>query len=185
MMIVTLLLASGCHRVAEGAAHTISPPEAYASFGDRIRARLLLWGIPWKVPCIDTSSGQAGAAVAATIKSDAECFRLMPIQRYRGLWRDDPEGARFCPAPAKECTQTSPGERIYFQTRDYRVLQKLQVTGARALYQVDFIGRRTEHRGLYGNGRLGDFPQEIIADRMISVKELEPPKNGPDEGTLK
>ena len=42
------------------------------------------------------------------------------------------------------------------------------------LYALDFIGRRTAHGGVNGDGPLA---QELIVDRLISIKQIEaPPK---------
>lgn len=43
------------------------------------------------------------------------------------------------------------------------------------LYAVEFIGRRTAHGYIYGDHPLA---QEVVVDRVISIKEIEaPPKN--------
>lgn len=180
--IVGLLVLSCCQQVSDAADHTISPPEAYAHFSDRFRAQLLHWGIAWKAPCVDEASG-SGPAVAVTVTPDGECFRFMPPRRFHGLWRDDPKGSRFCPGIAAECTQDSPGTKIRLEA-DYPVVE-LPRRGANALYEIDFIGRQTAHPGIYNHLQFGDYPQEIVVERMLAMKELQPPQDAASDGTLK
>jgi hypothetical protein len=99
-----------------------------------------------------------------------QCFDMQEARRFRGLWRDDFEGSRFCPAPAQECTFDTAGDRIWLDfSFSVPADQKRKAFGG--LYEIDFIGRRTAVPGRYGH--LGMFDAEIIADRMISMKEIE------------
>jgi len=43
------------------------------------------------------------------------------------------------------------------------------------LYAVDFIGRHSAERGNYSHMQVAHFDQEIVVDRVLSLKELEPP----------
>jgi hypothetical protein len=99
-----------------------------------------------------------------------ECVKFDPPQRWRGLWRDEFEGSRFCPSPAKTCGQSDLRPIVWlagFATRN------AHPDGA--LYAVDFIGRRTSYEGSYGH--LGMSDHEVLVDRMISIKVIEqPPK---------
>ena len=89
----------------------------------------------------------------------------------KGLWRDDFEGSRFCPAPAKECTFESGGEKLWLDAEDkIPGLEPRRVFGA--LYAIEFVGRRMRPGRPYGH--LGVFDGEISVDRLVSLRELEP-----------
>jgi len=96
-----------------------------------------------------------------------ECFEMMPSQRWSGLWRNDLEGAVFCPdAPGKPVTKCPAAvPAIWFGPDGY------EPDGG--LYRVEFIGRRTVHAGKFG--AYGAFPFEVVLDRMISKKLVERP----------
>jgi hypothetical protein len=103
------------------------------------------------------------------------CYRLTDPERWRGLWRNDFEGSRFCAAPGKRCSHDRPGERIWleysFGLTDTKPRQwKIQPGG---LYEVDFIGRRTAVKGKYGH--MGGSDHLLLVDRMISIREVEAP----------
>lgn len=170
LLIVGLLLASGCRQASDAANALLSPPDAYSHLSDRLIARMMFWGIPWGLPCLRT----ANRSDVALHVPDDQCYKLMPPKRYQGLWRDDPEGARFCPAPAASCTQQSSGERIRFEPREYGVVE-LPIRGGRALYRVDFIGRHTAKQGNYSHMQVAHFDQEVVVDRLLSLAELQPP----------
>ena len=101
------------------------------------------------------------------------CYRMTPPERWRGLWRNEFEGSRFCPAPARECSHDTTGERILleysFGVTDTRPRKSKVPFGG--LYDVDFVGRRTAVKGHYSSL----YDHDLIVDRMISVKEVEPP----------
>jgi hypothetical protein len=103
------------------------------------------------------------------------CYRLTQPQRWHGSWRNDFEGSRFCPAPATQCSHDTPGEKISLQysfgiTDTSPSEWKVPPGG---LYEVEFIGRRTAVKGHYGH--MGASDHAMIVDRMISVREVEPP----------
>ena len=137
------------------------PPEAYRSPIDQQIARTGK-GIPGRpYPC-SYSHIENGQEVIESQPTEL-CVKMQPQQRWRGLWRDDFEGSRFCPAPARECTHDSPGEQIW-----------LSETPGRpdgGLYRVEFIGRKTMYKGPYGH--MGVFDQEITIDRPISIELIE------------
>lgn len=156
-----LLIATGCAKKAEQAATIVSPPVAYAHFGDRFNAQLLLWGLGWRLPCWKDNA----------MVPDDQCYRFQSPRRYKGLWRDQAEGSRFCPAPAKECLLDSPGTKIRMQAD--KPIPQLKERGPALLYQVDFIGRLTAHRGVYNHLQFGNFEQEVFVERIISIEPLE------------
>jgi hypothetical protein len=167
ILLIAGLLLGGCQRISEPAAQIVSPPAAYAHFGDRVAARMLRWGIPWKLPCTEKSKGNA-----ATLLLDDQCYKFLPPKRYQGLWRDDAEGPRFCPAPARECTKDSPGSKIRFEAVFPTV--RVPKRGFGALYRVDVIARQTAHRGIYNHLQPENYEEEIFVDRMIAMEVIKP-----------
>jgi hypothetical protein len=103
-----------------------------------------------------------------SFKDPEECFEKLPPAHWRGLWRNDPEISYFCPAPATKCPEGTERDRISIDFQSHRP----NITSWNGLYQVDFIGRRTARGGFragYG------ARQDMIVDRLISMKEIEPP----------
>ena len=115
-----------------------------------------------------------------------QCYKFDAPQQMRGLWRNDFEGSRLCPAPASACFYGSPGDKIWFDysfgLTDTRPRKwKVQPGG---LYAVDFIGRATKYRGRYGH--MGAFDRLVVVDRIIAMREVEaPPKPAEQDETLK
>jgi hypothetical protein len=112
-------------------------------------------------------------------KRTEDCFEMMPQQRWTGLWRNNYEGSDFCPAPARECPDGKPGDFAWLTLPD-PMAKALQGRGG--LYALDFIGRRTLHPGRFGS--YGSYAHEMIVDRIISMKEVEPMfAENADDGT--
>lgn len=108
-----------------------------------------------------------------------QCYKMDAPRHWSGLWRDEFEGSRFCPGPATECSFDSPGEKIWFEysfgmTQSRPAERKVPPGG---LYLVDFVGRRSTYRGQYGH--MGGSDRFITVNRMISIKEIEPPPPPP------
>jgi hypothetical protein len=99
-----------------------------------------------------------------------ECIKWTPPQRWRGLWRDEFEGSRFCPAPATECGLDTPGDVIWLDVQ--RVMKRGREPSG-ALYAVQLVGRRTAAKGHYGH--MGGFDHELMVDRFVSIKKVGPP----------
>jgi hypothetical protein len=97
-----------------------------------------------------------------------ECYEMTKPARWHGLWRDDFEGSRFCPSPARTCPTA--GDWIWLTIETPKSMPE---QGSGALYEVDFIGRRTANKGEFGHVGAGDY--EMIVDRLNSIKMLEPP----------
>lgn len=136
------------------------PPEAYLDPVDRQIARTGV-GVPGRPsPCARTTT-ENGIKIVVGSPTD-QCVKMLPQQRWRGLWRNDFEGSQFCPEPATECRLDSPGERIWLSERPDK-------RGDGKLYHVDFVGRKTMYKGHYGH--MGVFDHEIIMDRMIIYGE--------------
>ena len=61
-------------------------------------------------------------------------------------------------------------------------LPEERLEGRGGLYAVSFVGRRTLYPGLHGHLRLSDH--EVIVDRFIAIREVEPPPVEPTEAQL-
>ena len=136
------------------------PPEAYLDPVDQqiVRTRIGIPGRP--VPCAREFIKKGIRTIKG--KSTEECFKLLPPQRWVGLWRNDFEGSQFCPAPAATCSYNTPGDRIWLTENPSR-------RPDRKLYAIEFIGRRTMYKGAYGH--MGASDHEMIMDKLISLKE--------------
>lgn len=106
-----------------------------------------------------------------------QCFKMTEPNRWRGLWRNNFEGSQFCPSPASECGDADDYERTRSQIwLDFAhpLPDKFREEHFGALFVIDFIGRRTAHRGHHGH--MGMFENEVIVDRIISMTEMEAPE---------
>ena len=99
-----------------------------------------------------------------------DCVERSAPAHWRGLWRDDFESPLFCHAPARECTNgPQPGKKIWLRLEPRPVALRKIVPGG--LYAIEFIGRRSVHgTPAIANG----FAQDIVVDRLISLKQVEP-----------
>jgi hypothetical protein len=123
-------------------------------------------GVPGKpYPC--TYEEFIGGTKGIVSQPTEICVKMLPQQHWRGLWRNDFEGSRFCPAPAKRCTFETPGERIW--------LSRAPGRADGGLYRVDFIGRRTMYKGPYGH--MGVFDEELFIDKPIKIELIEEPRS--------
>ena len=111
------------------------------------------------------------AGIDALPDGTEQCFQMTPSQRWRGVWRNDFEGQRFCPAPARDCFDDSPGDDVWLTFSKELPHSKMQPIGG--LYEIEFIGRKTVHRGRFGHFGMSDH--EMVVERVISLRELEPP----------
>ena len=142
----------------------LPPPAAYIDPTDQIIARTGK-GVPGRpFPCA-REKNEKGIAVIESMPID-KCFKMLPAQRWHGLWRNDFEGSQFCAAPAVVCDYNSQGDRVWLSA-DYVRAQ------SGALYSIEFVGRKTMYKGPYGH--LGMSDQEIIVDRVISIKMVQAP----------
>jgi hypothetical protein len=141
--------------------------DAYSHIRDRMIVRLGLtsFGV---YPCTER---RPQGDIIGSLPTD-ECYRMTKPIRWQGLWRNDFEGSRFCPFPAKQCAFGTPGERIWLSMRAGSVTMKNERFGG--LYEVDFVGRRTAVKGLHGH--MGGSDHELIVDRLISMKQVEAPE---------
>ena len=99
-----------------------------------------------------------------------QCFKMEPAKRWRGLWRASFELSLFCPDLQSKCDDTSSGEKIWLTNQSKADFRHTDRNGS--LYQLDFIGRKTAQRGFHGH--LSSFDHEIVVDRLIGIKQIEP-----------
>ena len=162
----------GWASVARAGFNDTIPPEAYINPIDQQIARTGK-GMPGRpYPC-SYEEVVDGTKVIASSPID-RCVKMSPEQHWRGVWRNDFEGSRFCPEPATTCDHKTPGERIWLSGTPG------QPQGG--LYQMDFMGRRTMYKGPYGH--MGGSDQELVVDRVISMKEVEAPPPPPTKAEM-
>ena len=97
--------------------------------------------------------------------------RCFPMQRQRewvGLWVNEFEGSRFCPAPATECKLTEYGTGTYLTFSEGQRPVSVDRFQHGAIFQIRFIGRKTQESGSFGH--MGVNAHEIIVDRLISLQ---------------
>ena len=165
LALITLVL-TGCQRNEHDFyLDDLPPASVYLRFEDRLAARMIQWGIPWRFPCTYTEKVR-GMAVMGSLPTE-QCEKLSPQKKFKGLWNDEFEGSRFCPAPAEECSFISPGEHIWlsFPERSYRVDWRKP-----GVYAIEFMGRQTLYPGLYGH--MGGSDEEVIVDRIVAIKRI-------------
>jgi len=118
--------------------------------------------------CVDRAR-YGGIAAISSLAVD-ECFGMSPPHKFRGIWRNDFEGSRFCPEPATECGYDAPGDNIWLSySRTLRGRQKPE-EGHGGYYEVEFVGRMTAERGHHAH--FGMFDHEVIVDRMVTLDPL-------------
>jgi hypothetical protein len=137
--------------------YRMPPPEAYLREEDRERARTHR---PGEVPCSRRRMDE-GVWVSSSLPID-ECVRMLPRQRFRGVWFNRFEVSVFWP------DRSSIPDRERPMWLDVQRTPLRQARGERA-YFLDFEGRRTMYEGSYG---YGDYRHAILVDRVISITLL-------------
>jgi hypothetical protein len=108
-----------------------------------------------------------------------QCFKFTPPKRMQGLWRNQFEGSDYCEDQARPCPDKKMNASHGFSTW---LEMRAPLPGARdtppgGLYAIDFVGRRSVGAGKFGH--FGMWRNEVIVDRLLSIKEVEPPPPQP------
>lgn len=93
---------------------------------------------------------------------------MTPPRRWIGLWRDDFEEQRFCPAPSQECSYATRGDHIWISFKPGTRLRQGSATSRTFL--ISFVGRRTLLPGHHGH--MGMSAHEIVVDKLLSISPL-------------
>jgi hypothetical protein len=151
-MLIAALLPAGCDRPLPKISATVLQQirSAYPGMTEACLKRIEYGGIE---------------AVPSEVQN---CFRMTPPRRWNGLWRDDFEGQRFCPAPARECSYASRGDQVWISFKPGTRPRQGSATGKTFL--IDFVGRRTLLPGHHGH--MGVFAHEIVVDKLLSISRL-------------
>lgn len=193
-LMVAVACAAAGFGLPRAGAQDLPKPEVYLRAEDQERARLL------KTPCTDADVGHGcfrfdhravrefpctrhiEPGVIGSVPTD-QCYKMEAPRRYRGIWIDEFEGQRFIPEgtiPPKwpEGDPQAPGWReqfdraraasIWLNVERAKLPHRNRRGGRRVL--IEFVGRKTLYPGAYGH--MGMSGNEIIVDRVISVKEL-------------
>jgi hypothetical protein len=142
------LALQACHRAYE------APPQSYRSWKDQWIVRLGLPGLGIG-PCKNTAEYD-------------ECYKMQPVQRWRGVWLTQFEDERFCPGRTQTCAADGqPWNELWFNTRTFTSRPQIRAKGNRK-YAFEFVGRRTKYPVA------GIHHYVIVVDRLISMKDLGP-----------
>jgi len=96
-----------------------------------------------------------------------KCVKMDAPKRWRGLWRNEFEGSQFCPGTPDHCSYDD-RPRIWFSHKGNFPGGMKPSIGY--IYEIEFVGRMTAYEGSYGH--FGLFDHEIIADQIMSVRQL-------------
>lgn len=131
-----------------------TPAEAYLDPNDRALA----------------SKPYSGGEVPCEGKTTAQCVKMTRPQRWSGIWKNDLEGSRFC-LSSDPCAEVRDREQTWL-TFEGKLPPGIE-PGRGGAYQIEFFGKRTQYPGMYGH--LGMSEHEIVVDRLITIREIEPP----------
>ena len=170
-----------------------SDTRVFARAEDQARARLL------GKPCTEADVGHGcyrydgrlvreapclyhiDAETMGSLPTDT-CYKMEAPRRYRGIWVDEFEGQSFVPEGTKapewpRGNRSSPewikqvdraiAATIWLDVERAKVGHKWQQGGRKVF--IEFVGRKTRYPGNYGH--MGMSGQEIIVDRVISLRE--------------
>jgi hypothetical protein len=156
-------------------------PKAYVRTEDQRRAERLREGYSGPFPC---THEQDGGHIVALVP-EYECYKMTEPRRMHGLWRNDFEGQAFCAAPAEECPppgRWQPNHPGVAWIDFGSPLPGSDYTLPGGLYAIEFVGRATAYPGHYGG--YGFYNQEVVVDRLVSIKMIEPPPAQPTKADL-
>jgi len=104
-----------------------------------------------------------------------QCFRLTKPRHWRGVLHYDLEESRFCVDAVERCPPPADRESVNWLSFSSKIvlpetLLRRPSDPLRRDFAIEFIGRRTLYPGHYGH--MGTYPNEIMVDRLISVREI-------------
>lgn len=139
------LASGGCSR------SDAEPPDSYAHFWDRWKARLPLLG----TPCEN--------------RELQDCYRFKPPRRMRGDWYWFWEESNFTDAtdpPPKNLEELlkAPGTRLDVSSLHRRIEY--------GTYEIEFIGRKTALPGRFEGNRPSNRVYLVVVDKLISIKPV-------------
>lgn len=168
-------------------------PEVFADAEDQQRARQL------DQRCIEADEGRGcyrydGRLIreapcaypiefgVIAFKPTDQCYKMEAPRSYRGVWVDEFEGQAFIPEGAKtpEWPRGNPKSPEWKKEADRAIaatiwldVERVNLSGEGRRdgrkFLIEFVGRKTMYSGHYGH--MGMAGQEIIVDRVISLRE--------------
>jgi hypothetical protein len=145
-------------------------PESYLKPEDQAKAARIRNGYSGPMPC-EYETMERGVAVITGPPVD-RCFKMTKPQHWQGLWRNNFESSQFCVVPLERCPDDDPKGFVWLNFQ--APLPGVRDTPPGGVYAVDFVGRKTAYPGTYDGGA----PEEIVVDRLISVKLVKAPPSG-------
>jgi hypothetical protein len=193
LMFVLTCATAGFGTAAVGQFLASPNPEIFARAEDQARARLL------RKPCAEADVGRGcysfggrlireapcayhiESGVMGSLPTD-QCYKMEVSRRYRGVWVDEFEGQAFISEGTKapEWPRGDPKSPEWRKQVDQTVAATIWLDveranvghnwqkGGRKMF-IEFVGRKTMYPGHYGH--MGMAGQEIIVDRVISLRE--------------
>lgn len=190
---IASILALGTSIVGAAHAGPFDPPDprVFARAEDQKRARLLT------KPCTEDDvargcylyngrSVRKSPCVLYMAANNVEslptdrCYKMEAPRKHRGLWIDEFEGQRFIPEGTSpvEWPRTDPRTPGWKEQAERARLANIWINAGRVdkrtlrgggKHYIEFVGRKTLYPGAYGH--LGMSGQEIIVDRVISLRD--------------
>lgn len=126
-------------------------------------------------PCASLQK-QDGIDVVVGVPVD-QCYKMLPPQRFRGIWLDEFEGSRFFEGSRDANAVKAEVRRRLGTAEGYEWLDwsgpngnsiPQPTTQNSRMVAIDFIGRRTAYPGRYGH--MGVSRSEIVVDRIIAAR---------------
>ena len=97
---------------------------------------------------------------------DPDCYKMLPAQRWSGLWEHGWEWTNFCPDPADTCDWMAK-RGIWLDFADNVELEDNLPDG---IHRIEFVGRRTKMPGNFGH--TASYNHLMIVDQIISLEPV-------------
>lgn len=147
-------------------------PLAHTHWGDRFRSSIPFALALGGAPCERYDEDEE----LLVIGRGPDCYRYEDPRVFNGIWRNEFEGSSFYEG------RTSLPENYVVHREAWLNLSeealanpeiRLLYDSRPAVIQINFVGRRTAHRGSHGH--LGLWPHDIIVDEVINYHIIGPP----------
>jgi hypothetical protein len=133
-------------------------PEAFVRRQDQEAMRRLNAGLKAPYPCEDLERQPMD-----------RCYRFGAQQHWQGEWKLEMESSTFCPAPSRNCPKDYQG-KLWLEFRK-GVEPREEKYPPGGTFAIEFVGRKNLLPGTFGYA--GMFENEVIVDRVISMKKVE------------
>jgi hypothetical protein len=155
---VAIVVVEKLNSIREMKERPLLAPEAFVRRQDQEAVRRLNAGLKAPYPCADLQRQPVD-----------RCYRFGAQQHWKGEWRLEMESSTFCPAPSRNCPKDYQSKLwLEFQKGAEPRENKYPPGGT---FAIEFDGRKNLLPGTFGYA--GMFENEVIVDRVISMKKVE------------